>query len=139
MRTALALTLDDAKAIAAAARTEAHMRGWKVAIAVVDGGGHVLYLERDEAAQAAGSEVAIRKAATAVLFRRPTKAIEDAVTAGRMVLMHLPGATPIEGGIPLVRDGEFLGAIGVSGLQSFEDAIVAAAGAAALGRLEIVL
>jgi uncharacterized protein GlcG (DUF336 family) len=65
-----------------------------------------------------------------LLFKRPTKAIEEVVKAGRNVMMMLPGATPIEGGLPLVRDGQYVGAIGISGVQSFEDGIVAAAGVA---------
>jgi len=66
------------------------------------------------------------------LFKRPTKALEDVVAEGRTVMMMLPGAVPIEGGVPLVKDGQFLGGIGVSGVQSFQDGIIARAGAAAL-------
>jgi uncharacterized protein GlcG (DUF336 family) len=83
-----------------------------------------------DSTQKASSLVAVEKAKTALLFKRPTKAMEDAVVSGRQVVMTLPGATPIEGGLPLVRNGQFLGAVGISGVQSFEDGIIAAAGVA---------
>jgi glc operon protein GlcG len=82
--------------------------------------------------QKASSRIAEKKAKSAILFKRPTKAIEDVVQAGRSVMLVMPGAVPIEGGVPLVKDGHFLGAIGVSGVQSFQDGVIAGAGAAAL-------
>ena len=127
-----ALSLEDAKRVAAAARAEAEKNGWAIVIAVVDDGGHLMYLERMDAAQKASSRIAEAKGRTAILFKRPTKAIEDNVLEGRTVMMGLPGAVPLEGGVPLVKDGQFLGGIGVSGVQSFQDGIVARAGAAAL-------
>ena len=127
-----ALSLEDAKRVAAAARAEAEKNGWAIVIAVVDDGGHLMYLERMDAAQKASSRIAEAKGRTAILFKRPTKAIEDIVLEGRTVMMGLPGAVPLEGGVPLVKDGQFLGGIGVSGVQSFQDGIVARAGAAAL-------
>ena len=126
------LSLDDAKRVAAAARVEAEKNGWAVVIAVVDDGGHLMYLERLDGCQKASSRIAEKKARTAILFKRPSKAIEDVVMEGRSVMMGLPGAVPLEGGVPLVKDGAFLGAIGVSGVQSFQDGVIARAGVAAL-------
>jgi len=128
----IALSLDDAKRVAAAARVEAEKNGWAVVIAVVDEGGHLMYLERLDGCQKASSRIAEKKARTAILFKRPSKAIEDVVMEGRSVMMGLPGAVPLEGGVPLVKDGAFLGAIGVSGVQSFQDGVIARAGVAAL-------
>ena len=122
------LSIDDARRIADACRAKASAQDWNVVIAIVDDGGHLMYLERMDGTQKASSVVAAEKARTALLFKRPTKAIEAAVLAGRTVMMMLPGATPIEGGVPLVRDGQYLGAIGISGMQSFEDGIIAEAG-----------
>jgi glc operon protein GlcG len=128
----MTLSLDDAKRVAAAARVEAEKNGWAVVIAVVDDGGHLMYLERLDGCQKASSRIAEKKARTAILFKRPSKAIEDVVMEGRSVMMGLPGAVPLEGGVPLVKDGTFLGAIGVSGVQSFQDGVIARAGVAAL-------
>ena len=125
-----ALSIDDAKQIANACRACAVQNGWNVVIAIVDDGGHTMYLERLDHTQKASSVVAQEKAKTALLFKRPTQAIEAVVASGRNVMMMLPGATPIEGGLPLVRDGQFVGAIGISGVQSHEDGVVAAAGVA---------
>jgi len=127
-----ALSLEDAKRVAAAARAEAEKNGWAIVIAVVDDGGHLMYLERMDGTQKASSRIAEAKGRTAILFKRPTKAIEDNVLEGRTVMMGLPGAVPLEGGVPLLKDGQFVGGIGVSGVQSFQDGIVARAGAAAL-------
>jgi uncharacterized protein GlcG (DUF336 family) len=127
-----ALSLDDAKRVAAAARVEAEKNGWAVVIAVADDGGHLMYLERMDGCQKASSRIAEKKARTAILFKRPTKAIEDVVLEGRPVMMGLPGAVPLEGGVPLIKDGHFLGANGVSGVQSFQDGVIARAGVAAL-------
>jgi uncharacterized protein GlcG (DUF336 family) len=127
-----ALSLEDAKRVATAARAEAEKSGWAIVIAVVDDGGHLMYLERMDGTQKASSRIAEEKGRTAILFKRPSKAIEDNVLEGRVVMMGLPGAVPLEGGVPLVKDGQFLGGIGVSGVQSFQDGIVARAGAAAL-------
>lgn len=133
MNTAPQLTLADAHRVAAAARAKAVAEGWTVVIAIVDDGGHLVFLERADGTQKASCVVAVEKAKTAILFKRPTKALEDAVASGRTVLLALPGATPIEGGLPLVSaDGHFVGAIGVSGVLSSQDGQVAAAGASAL-------
>ena len=127
-----ALSLEDAKRVAAAARAEAEKNGWAIVIAVVDDGGHLMYLERLDGTQKASSRIAEAKGRTAILFKRPTKAIEDNVLEGRTVMMGLPGAVPLEGGVPLMKDGQFVGGIGVSGVQSFQDGVVARVGAAAL-------
>lgn len=129
MKTVSILTLSDAKAIAAAAEDEARRQGWNVVIAIVDAGGHLVYLQRMDDTQVGSVVVAQEKARTAVLFRRPTKALEDTVLAGKPHMMILPGATPIEGGLPLVHNGQVLGAIGVSGVMSHQDGVVAKAGA----------
>jgi uncharacterized protein GlcG (DUF336 family) len=126
------LTLDAAREIASAAQAEARKNGWNVVIAVVDDGGHLIYLERMDGTQVASVIVAQQKAACAIRFKRPTKALEDVVVGGRTVVMKLAGAVPVEGGLPIVVNGEFLGAIGVSGVTSTQDGQVAAAGLAAL-------
>jgi len=126
------LTLEDAKRIAAAAEDEAHQNDWRVVIAVVDDGGHLLYLQRSHATQFGSVETAICKARAAVAFQRPTKASEDAVLSGRLIHLALPGVIPAEGGVPLEIDGVIVGGLGISGVRSFQDGQVAAAGAAAL-------
>ena len=126
------LTLDAAKQIAAAAHEDARKNHWTMAICIVDDGAHLLYLERMDGTQIASVIVAQDKASTAVRFKRPTKALEEAVAGGRFVVMKLAGATPIEGGLPIVVEGEVIGGIGVSGATSPEDGQVAAAGLAVL-------
>ena len=132
MKTKLSLGLDDAKQIAAAAEAEARKNGWNVVIAIVDDGGHLVFLQRMDGTQPASSEVAPAKARAAALFMRPTKALEEIIAAGRVAMLNLPGLTPVEGGVPLLYRGDIVGAIGVSGVQSFEDGIVALAGANSL-------
>jgi len=127
------LTLEDAQRITSAARRTATENKWNVVIAVVDDGGHLISLERMDGTQKGSVQVAQQKARTAILFKRPTKAFEDMVLQGRPVMMTMPDVICLEGGLPLVRDGVFVGAIGISGVKSSEDGIVAAAGAAALG------
>ena len=127
-----ALTLEAAKQIAAAAEEEARRNDWTMVICIVDDGAHLIYLERMDGTQIASATVAQDKAATAVRFKRPTKALEDAVAGGRLVVMKLGGATPIEGGVPIVVGGQVIGGIGVSGGTSPQDGQVAAAGLAVL-------
>ena len=127
------LTLDDAKHIVAAAEAEAKTNAWRVVIAVVDDGGHLLYLQRSHDTQFGSVELAIKKAQAAVAFQRPTKASEDAVLSGRLIHLALPGVIPAEGGVPLVRDGCIIGGLGISGVRSFQDGQIAQAGANALG------
>jgi glc operon protein GlcG len=129
------LTLEAAKKVAAAAEEEAVKNKWTVVIAIVDEGGNLVYLQRLDETQIGSIEVAIQKAKTAVSFKRPTKAFEDAViTGGRTVVLSLPGAVPIEGGLPLVVDGKVLGAVGVSGVTAQQDGQIAKAGVDALAK-----
>ncbi|HYL19856.1 MAG TPA: heme-binding protein [Burkholderiales bacterium] len=124
-----ALTLDAAKKIAAAAEAEAKKNSWNVVIAIVDDGGHLLYLQRMDGTQTGSIDVAIKKAQTAMSFKRPTKVFEDAIAGGRTALIALHGALPLEGGIPVTVGGQIIGAIGVSGVKSTEDGQIAKAGA----------
>ena len=126
------LTLDDARRVAAAAEAEALRNEWKVVIALVDDGGHLLYLQRSHDTQFGSVETAIQKAHAAVAFQRPTKASEDAVLSGRLIHLALPGVIPAEGGVPLLRDGQVIGGLGISGVRSFQDGQIAQAGINAL-------
>ena len=132
MKTVPLLELSDAHRVAAAARAKAVAEGWNVVIAVVDDGGHLIFLERADGVQKGSVVVAQEKARTALFFKRPTKALEDMVVGGKPHMLNLPGATPIEGGLPLVVDGHVVGAIGISGVTSAQDGQIAAAGVAAL-------
>lgn len=123
-----ALTLAVAKRIAAAAEEVANKNNWNMFVAVVDDGGNLMYLERMDDSQLASLDVSIAKARCALLFKRPTKAMEDAVAGGRTVVMTLPNAVPVEGGLPLMAYGKIVGAIGISGATSPQDGIVAKAG-----------
>ena len=125
------LTLGVAKTAAEAAEAEAHRRGTTVVVVVVDDGGHVLVLHRLDDTQVASVEVGIGKARTAAIFRRPSKVFEDQIREGRVAALALPGATPLQGGIPLVHDGHVIGAIGVSGNTPQQDEDIAKVGAAA--------
>jgi len=122
------LTLDGAKKVAAAAQAEAKKNNWNVVIAVVDDGGHLLYLQRIDGTQTGSIDVAIQKARTAQAFKRPTKVFEDAIAGGRNALIALHGALPLEGGLPIMVEGQLVGAIGVSGVKSSEDGQIAKAG-----------
>ena len=126
------LALEDAKRIAAAAEAEAQLNGWGVVIAVVDDGGHMVYLQRRHDTQFGSVDTAICKARAAVAFQRPTKVSEDAVLSGRLIHLALPGVIPAEGGVPLEIDGVVVGGLGISGVRSFQDGQIAAAGLAAL-------
>jgi len=128
------LTLEAAKKLAAAAEEEAVKNKWNIVIAIVDDGGNLLYLQRLDGTQTGSIEVALQKAKTAVHFKRPSKALEDAVTGGRTVVLAL-GAMPIEGGLPLMVDDKLIGAIGVSGATAQQDGQVAKAGADALAKV----
>ncbi|MFH2140676.1 MAG: heme-binding protein [Pseudomonadota bacterium] len=126
------LTLEDAKRIAAAAETEARANDWKVSIVIVDDGGHMLYMQRSHDTRFGSVETATAKAHMAAALHMPSKASEDAVMGGRLIHLALPGVIPAEGGVPLLRDGVVIGAIGISGVRSAQDGQIAAAGAAAL-------
>ena len=130
----LPIELEAAKRVVAAAEGFATRRGWPVVIAVLDSAGHLKLLQRLDQVNLAAIELAQRKASTAVRFRRPTKAFEEIVNGGGVrVLSMLDEVIALEGGLPLVHDGVVVGSIGVSGMSSPEDGLVAAAGAAALG------
>lgn len=122
------LALADAKRIADAARAEAERNGWAVVIAIVDDGGHLLYLERMDGTQKASCTIAPEKARTAVMFKRPSVMLERAVADGKLGMMTLPGATTVEGGLPISFGETIVGAIGISGLTSQQDGVVAKAG-----------
>src|ERR1700745_1125689 len=124
------LTLEVAKKIAAAAEAEAKKRGATVVIVVVDDGGDLLLLDRLDDTQVASVEVGIGKARTAAIFRRPSKVFEDQVRDGRIAAIALPGASPLQGGVPIIYEGKVIGAIGVSGNTPQEDEDIAKVGAA---------
>jgi uncharacterized protein GlcG (DUF336 family) len=126
------LSLEDAKKVAAAAAAEAKKNKWNMAIALLDDGGNLLYFERTDETQIGSIDVAIGKARTAVMFKRPTKALEDALNKGQYAIATFPNSVPREGGLPIFSEGRFIGAIGVSGGTSAEDAQVAKAGTDAL-------
>ncbi|CAI08739.1 GlcG/HbpS family heme-binding protein [Aromatoleum aromaticum] len=131
MKDIKALTLDDVKRIAAAAEAEAVANGWAVSIAVCDAGGHPLWLQRMDAAPLMSAVVAPEKARTCVMTGKPSKAFEDMVNSGRYAALAMP-VVPLEGGEPIVIDGNVIGAVGVSGVKAGEDAQVARAGLAAI-------
>jgi uncharacterized protein GlcG (DUF336 family) len=128
------ITAETAKKVAAPAVAEAKKNNWTMAIAVVDTAGELVYFERMDETQMGSITVSIAKARSAVRFKRPTKAFQDAVAAGGdgLRILGLEGAVPIEGGIPLMSGGKIVGAIGASGGSSQQDGVVAAAGAATL-------
>jgi glc operon protein GlcG len=120
--------IDAAKKAAAAAIAEGKKNGWTVAVAIVDTGGTLIYFERIDGTQNGSSTVAQEKARTSANFKRPTKMLEDAIKAGNSQFLKLPGALPIEGGLPILIDGKVVGAIGVSGATSAQDGQCAKAG-----------
>jgi len=128
-----ALTLDGAKRVAEAAAAYAKANGASPSIAVVDESGYLLYFVRPEASFAAGANVSIGKAHTAAVFKKATKDFEDIINKGRFTMTAQPDFTPLQGGIPIVHEGQIVGAIGVSGAKSAQqDEEVAKAGAAAI-------
>lgn len=132
LKTKKYLTLDDAKAIAVAAETMAHKNNWAVCIAIVDDGGHLLWFERLDNCAPSSVAIAQAKAYSAAIRRRATKGDEDMVNNGRVSALSMPGVTFLEGGVPIIVEGEIIGAVGVSGVKSSDDAAIAAAGIAAL-------
>jgi len=126
------LTLGTARVALEAAEKEAARRGATVVIAVVDDGGNLILLERLDDTQVASVDVGIGKARTAAIFRRPSKVFEDQIREGRVAALALPGATPLQGGIPIIIDGKVVGAIGVSGNTPQEDEDIAIVGASAI-------
>lgn len=128
------INLETARKVAAAAAAEGKKNGWTVAVAIVDTAGDLVYFERMDDTQVASSHVAQEKARTAVRFKRPSKAFEEAIAGGRLAVLGMPGVTPLEGGIPLLVDGKIVGAVGVSGVTSQQDGVCAQAGVDALKR-----
>ena len=128
------ISLEQAKKVIAAAEAEAQKNNWPVAITVVDTGGHAVAMHRLDNTQLGSLAVAEDKARTSVLYRRPSKAFEDAIASGGIGLrvLGLRGATPYEGGVPLFVDGKLIGAVGVSGVTPPQDGQIANAGANAL-------
>lgn len=121
------LTLAEAQKIADAAEARARQDNWNVVIAILDNGGHLIAFRRMDGTQIGSVDVALKKAETAVKFNRATKVFEDGVKAGNLNILTL-GVTAAEGGVPIMRDGKIVGSIGVSGVTSAQDGIIAAAG-----------
>lgn len=132
MRSQITVTLEDARTVIAAASAKARAEGWLISVCILDAGGHLLALERLDGAPAGSVIAAQEKARTAFLFRAPTRALEEAVAGGRTALLSLPGATLLDGGLPLIVGDALVGAIGVSGARGPQDGAVALAGAGAL-------
>ena len=134
MKTSHVLELSDIKQIAAAAEAEAQKNQWAVTIAIVDGGGHPLHLARMDGAAPVSAHIAAAKARTAALGRRESKGFEDMINGGRTAFLSAPVIDGmLEGGVPIMKDGQCLGAVGVSGVKANEDAQIARAGIADLG------
>ena len=134
MKTKHVLEASEVKSIAAAAEAEALKHGWAVSICIVDDGGHMLWLQRLEGAAPVSARIAPGKAMTSAMGRRESKAYEDMINGGRVSFLSAPGLDAmLEGGVPIMKDGQCLGAVGVSGVKSNEDAQIAKAGIAAIG------
>ncbi len=133
MKSKSVLEFSDIKAVAAAAEAEALRNNWAVSIAIVDDGGHLLWFQRLDGAAPISAHIAPGKARTAALGRRESKGYEDMINGGRSSFLSAPGLDAmLEGGVPIVKDGQCLGAVGVSGVKSSEDAQVAQAGVSAI-------
>jgi uncharacterized protein GlcG (DUF336 family) len=134
MKNRSALELADVKAVAAAAEAEALANKWAVSIAIVDDGGHLLWFQRLDGAAPVSAHIAPAKAHTAALGRRESRVYEEVINGGRTSFLSAPALQGmLEGGVPIVKDGVCIGAVGVSGVKSSEDAQIARAGIAALG------
>jgi uncharacterized protein GlcG (DUF336 family) len=134
MKTKSSLELADVKAIAAAAEAEALANKWAVSIAIVDDGGHLLWLQRLDGAAPISAQIAPAKARTAALGRRESRLYEEMINGGRVSFLSAPGLEGLlEGGVPVMKDGQCIGAVGVSGVKSTEDAQIGRAGIAAIG------
>lgn len=133
MKSKPCLTVEDARRIAAASEAEALAHGWAVTIAVVDDGGHLLWLQRLDGAAPISARIAPAKASTAALGRRESRVYEEMINQGRVSFLSAPLEGMLEGGVPVLIEGHCVGAVGVSGVKSSEDAQIARAGIAALG------
>lgn len=128
------VSLETAKKVAAPALAEAAKNNWTIAVAIVDPGGNLVYYEKMDNTQLGSAHIAVEKARTAAMFKRPTKAFQDALATGaeNLRILGLPGVVPLEGGFPLLIDGKIVGGIGVSGMTSAQDAQCSKAGADSL-------
>lgn len=133
MKTKAVLTQTEVASILAAARAEAQNNGWAVTIVISDDGGHPLALERLDGCAPIGAYIATEKARSAAIGRRETKGYEDMVNGGRTAFVSAPIVTALEGGVPVIVDGQVIGAVGVSGVTATQDAQIAKAGVAAIG------
>ena len=133
MKTKPVLTLEDVKKIAASAEAEAVKNNWAVTISVVDDGGHLLWLQRLDGAAPVSAWIGPQKAITAAIGRRESAVYEKMVNEGRVSFLSVQPVTPLEGGVPIIVEGQYVGAVGVSGVKSSEDVQIARAGIAALG------
>jgi len=134
MQNKATLELSDLKLIAAAAEAEAMKNNWAVSIVIVDDGGHLLWLQRLDGAAPISAQIASAKAHTSALGRRETRIYEELINGGRVSFLSAPGVQGLlEGGVPIMKDGQCLGAVGVSGVKSDQDAQIASAGIAAIG------
>ena len=133
MKSKPVLSLDDVKKIAAAAEAEAVKNNWAVTISIVDDGGHLLWLQRLDGAAPVSAWIGPQKAITAAIGRRESAVYEKMVNEGRMSFLAVTPVTPLEGGVPIIVEGQYVGAVGVSGVKSSEDVQIAKAGIAALG------
>ena len=134
MKTKIVLEFADVRTMAAAAEAEAMKNNWAVSIAIVDDGGHLLWFQRLDGAAPSSSTMAPAKARTAAMGRRETKVYEDLINGGRYSFLTAPTLEGmLEGGVPIMKDGQCLGAVGVSGVKSNEDVQIAKAGIAAIG------
>ena len=131
-QTKLALTIDGAKKVAAAAREVAEANNWKVCIAIVDDGGNLMYFEKMDGCIIGSIEVSVQKAMCAINFQRPSLEFSTALTNGKFSMLALRNAVPLEGGVPLTVNADIVGAIGISGVTSEEDGVIARAGASVL-------
>lgn len=130
------ITLEQAKKAMAASEAEAVKNNWPVAIAILDSHGHIVLLQKQDNTQHGSIQIAIDKAKTSVDFRRPTKAFEDVIAGGGagLRILAIRAASPLEGGVPIIIDGKLIGAVGVSGVTSAQDAQVARAGIAVIAK-----
>ena len=133
MKTKPVLTLEDVKKIAAAAEAEAVKNNWAVTIAIVDDGGHLLWLQRLDGAAPVSAWIGPQKAITSAIGRRESGVYEKMINEGRVSFLSVQPVTPLEGGVPIIVEDQFIGAVGVSGVKSAEDVQIAKAGIAALG------
>lgn len=130
----LSITNEQAKKVAAAALNPARENQWTMVVAIVDTGGHLVYLEKLDQTQVGSVEIAISKAKSSAIFKRSTKMFQERLARGGdgLLVLRLKDAIPVEGGLPIIVDGKLIGALGVSGGSSAEDEVCAEAGAAAL-------